>query len=88
MEGAYDWIADKVFPVLDVDAYYVSGGEGGSLLNLTASLTQLEFDTDRAGGFGPLKYMPLDKVVVLGLVSSKVPQVCCFLEFGHWTCSD
>jgi len=82
MEGAYDWIADKVFPVLDVDAYYVSVKICVSLLSLTAIHTQLEFDTEHAGGFGPLKYMPLDKVVVLGLVSSKVPQVCCFLHFG------
>ncbi len=33
----------------------------------------LEYDDDRAGGFEPLKYMPTDKMVVLGLVSSKTP---------------
>ncbi|HEX9358017.1 MAG TPA: hypothetical protein VF933_29895, partial [Streptosporangiaceae bacterium] len=33
----------------------------------------LEYDDDRAGGFEPLKYMPADKIVVLGLVSSKTP---------------
>ncbi|MCW3002893.1 MAG: hypothetical protein JWQ20_2191 [Conexibacter sp.] len=33
----------------------------------------LEFDTDRAGGFEPLRSVPHDKVVVLGLVSSKTP---------------
>jgi 5-methyltetrahydropteroyltriglutamate--homocysteine methyltransferase len=31
----------------------------------------LEYDTDRAGGFEPLREVPADKVVVLGLVSSK-----------------
>jgi 5-methyltetrahydropteroyltriglutamate--homocysteine methyltransferase len=31
----------------------------------------LEYDDDRAGGFEPLRFMPEDKVVVLGLVSSK-----------------
>ncbi len=31
----------------------------------------LEFDSDRAGGFGPLARMPADKHVVLGLVTSK-----------------
>ena len=31
----------------------------------------LEFDTPRAGGFAPLRYVPKDKGVVLGLVSSK-----------------
>ncbi len=31
----------------------------------------LEFDTDRAGGFEPLRFVPKNKKVVLGLVSSK-----------------
>ena len=33
----------------------------------------LEFDTPRAGGFAPLRFMPKEKSVVLGLVSSKTP---------------
>jgi 5-methyltetrahydropteroyltriglutamate--homocysteine methyltransferase len=35
----------------------------------------LEFDTPRAGGFAPLRHVPQDKGVVLGLVSSKTPQL-------------
>ena len=35
----------------------------------------LEYDSPRAGGFEPLRYVPQDKVVVLGLVSTKVPQL-------------
>ena len=35
----------------------------------------LEFDTPRAGGFAPLRFVPGDKGVVLGLVSSKTPQL-------------
>ena len=35
----------------------------------------LEFDTPRAGGFEPLRHVPKDKGVVLGLVSSKTPQL-------------
>jgi 5-methyltetrahydropteroyltriglutamate--homocysteine methyltransferase len=31
----------------------------------------MEFDTERAGGFEPLRLLPKDKVVVLGLVTSK-----------------
>jgi 5-methyltetrahydropteroyltriglutamate--homocysteine methyltransferase len=31
----------------------------------------LEYDTDRAGSFEPLQFVPKDKTVVLGLVSSK-----------------
>jgi 5-methyltetrahydropteroyltriglutamate--homocysteine methyltransferase len=33
----------------------------------------LEYDTERAGGFEPLRFVPKDKTVVLGLVSTKVP---------------
>jgi 5-methyltetrahydropteroyltriglutamate--homocysteine methyltransferase len=31
----------------------------------------MEYDTERAGGFEPLRYVPKDKLVVLGLVTSK-----------------
>jgi methionine synthase II (cobalamin-independent) len=33
----------------------------------------LEFDTERAGGFEPLRFVPSDKMIVLGLISSKEP---------------
>lgn len=36
----------------------------------------LEFDDERSGGFEPLKYIPQDKNVVLGLITTKTP----FLE--------
>ena len=35
----------------------------------------LEYDTERAGTFEPLKFLPKNKSVVLGLVSSKLPQL-------------
>jgi 5-methyltetrahydropteroyltriglutamate--homocysteine methyltransferase len=35
----------------------------------------LEFDSPRAGGFAPLRFVPKGKGVVLGLVSSKTPQL-------------
>ncbi|WRS27377.1 5-methyltetrahydropteroyltriglutamate--homocysteine S-methyltransferase [Oscillospiraceae bacterium MB08-C2-2] len=35
----------------------------------------LEFDTDRAGGFAPLSYVPAHKQVVLGVFSSKTGQL-------------
>jgi 5-methyltetrahydropteroyltriglutamate--homocysteine methyltransferase len=31
----------------------------------------LEYDDERSGGFAPLRFLPKDKKVVLGLVSSK-----------------
>jgi 5-methyltetrahydropteroyltriglutamate--homocysteine methyltransferase len=35
----------------------------------------LEYDSPRAGGFEPLRFVPEDKVVVLGLVSTKTPEL-------------
>lgn len=35
----------------------------------------LEYDSPRAGSFAPLRFMPKDKKVVLGLVSTKTPQL-------------
>ena len=35
----------------------------------------LEYDDERSGGFAPLRFVPKAKRVVLGLVSSKLPQL-------------
>ena len=35
----------------------------------------MEYDTPRAGDFGPLRHMPADKSVVLGLISTKTPEL-------------
>ncbi len=35
----------------------------------------LEFDTERAGGFEPLRFVPRGKTVVLGLVTTKEPEL-------------
>ena len=35
----------------------------------------LEYDSDRAGDFSPLRHVPKDKIVVLGLVSTKTPKL-------------
>ena len=35
----------------------------------------LEFDSDRAGGFEPLRFVPKGKIVVLGLITTKFPQL-------------
>jgi 5-methyltetrahydropteroyltriglutamate--homocysteine methyltransferase len=35
----------------------------------------LEYDSDRAGGFQPLRFVPASRKVVLGIVSSKTPQL-------------
>lgn len=35
----------------------------------------LEYDTERAGSFEPLRHVPSDKMVVLGLVSTKTPVI-------------
>ncbi|HEX6469318.1 MAG TPA: cobalamin-independent methionine synthase II family protein [Streptosporangiaceae bacterium] len=43
----------------------------------------LEFDTERAGGFAPLRFVPSGRTVVLGLVSSKTPALESPLELGR-----
>jgi 5-methyltetrahydropteroyltriglutamate--homocysteine methyltransferase len=35
----------------------------------------LEYESERAGTFEPLRFVPRGKTVVLGLVSSKLPQL-------------
>jgi 5-methyltetrahydropteroyltriglutamate--homocysteine methyltransferase len=40
---------------------------------IEASVYCLEFDTERAGDFSPLRHVPKGKRVILGLVSSKTP---------------
>ncbi len=56
-------------------------GSGGyepvaeKLFNQDMDLFLLEYDSDRAGDFRPLRFVPKDKGVVLGLVSSKTPQL-------------
>jgi 5-methyltetrahydropteroyltriglutamate--homocysteine methyltransferase len=35
----------------------------------------LEYDSTRAGSFAPLRFVPRGRTVVLGLVSTKVPQL-------------
>jgi 5-methyltetrahydropteroyltriglutamate--homocysteine methyltransferase len=52
-EGSYDFVAEALFPGLDVDGFF------------------LEYDDERSGGFAPLRFVPSDKYVVLGLVTTK-----------------
>jgi 5-methyltetrahydropteroyltriglutamate--homocysteine methyltransferase len=42
---------------------------------LAVDVFLLEYDSERAGTLAPLRFVPRDKGVVLGLVSSKVPQL-------------
>ncbi len=56
-EGGYDAIGEKLFGMLDADAFL------------------LEYDTERAGGFEPLRLVPRGKTVVLGLITTKQPQL-------------
>ncbi|KAI6886917.1 5-methyltetrahydropteroyltriglutamate-homocysteine methyltransferase [Hortaea werneckii] len=43
--------------------------------DLNVSTYYLEYDTSRAGGFEPLKELPKEKNVVLGVITSKFPQM-------------
>lgn len=43
--------------------------------NVDVDAFMLEYDTERAGGFAPLRHVPDHKSVVLGIVSSKIPDI-------------
>jgi 5-methyltetrahydropteroyltriglutamate--homocysteine methyltransferase len=59
--------------------WYASGGYdpiAEKLFNqLDVDLFLLEYESERAGTFEPLRFVPRDKSVVLGLVSSKLPEL-------------
>jgi 5-methyltetrahydropteroyltriglutamate--homocysteine methyltransferase len=42
---------------------------------LAADCYLLEFDDERSGSFDPLRFMPRDKSVVLGMITTKTPQL-------------
>ena len=60
-------------------AWHAEGGyepvaeKAFSQLNVDRFL--LEYDTDRAGSFEPLRFVPRGKMVVLGIISSKEPEL-------------
>lgn len=43
--------------------------------NLKVNTFYLEYDTERSGGFEPLQYLPKDKYVVVGVVSTKLREL-------------
>lgn len=43
--------------------------------NLNVATYYLEYDTPRAGGFEPLLYLPAHKNVILGIITSKFPEL-------------
>lgn len=56
--------------------YYASGGYEPIARVLERTNFQrfmLEYDTDRSGGFEPLRHLPDDRVAVLGLITTKTP---------------
>ncbi len=59
--------------------WYAEGGYDAIAEKLFGTLEVdrflLEYDDDRSGTFVPLRFVPKGKTVVLGLVSSKVPQL-------------
>jgi 5-methyltetrahydropteroyltriglutamate--homocysteine methyltransferase len=64
------------------NAYGKWVGEGGyeriaekSFSRLEVDAFFLEFDSERAGGFEPLRFMPKGRHVILGAVSTKVPEL-------------
>jgi methionine synthase II (cobalamin-independent) len=64
----------------NLKGHYLGGGSYESVAEwfftgIRANHFLLEFDTPRAGDFAPLRFVPKGKGVVLGLVSSKTPEL-------------
>jgi 5-methyltetrahydropteroyltriglutamate--homocysteine methyltransferase len=59
--------------------WYTQGGYDAIAERLFASLNVdrflLEYDTERSGGFEPLRLVPRNKTVVLGLITTKDPKL-------------
>ena len=59
--------------------YWSAGGYDTIAIQLFQELNvntyYLEFDTSRAGGFEPLQFLPLEKNVILGVVSTKSAEI-------------
>ena len=59
--------------------WYAEGGYdliAEKLFNqLNVDAFSLEYESERSGTFEPLRFVPRDKVVILGLISSKLPQL-------------
>jgi len=58
--------------------YYASGGYepiAQVLERTTFDRFMLEYDTARSGGFEPLRHLPDDRVAVLGLITTKQPEL-------------
>jgi hypothetical protein len=66
---------------VDVDTFYVGFFGGFIFLQLVNFCAQLEYDNERSGDFSPLKYLPPNKVAVLGIVTTKSPKASYLAEF-------
>lgn len=67
--------------------WYASGGYDAIAEKLFGSLNVdrflLEYDDERSGTFEALRFVPRDKIVVLGLISTKKPQLETFDEIAR-----
>jgi 5-methyltetrahydropteroyltriglutamate--homocysteine methyltransferase len=59
--------------------WYAEGGYDAIAEKLFGTLTvdrfSLEYDDERSGTFQPLRYIPKDKIVILGLITTKKPEL-------------
>ena len=71
---ALDPVTKKILPQWHREGFY--DGIAEHLFNgLKHHRLLLEYDSERAGSFEPLKYVPKDKIAVLGLVTTKSPDL-------------
>lgn len=74
-EGGYDAVATKLFNDVNVDCYYLEFDTPRAGAYHHSFFSDLESLTDGAGTFEPLKCLPKHKSVVLGIITSKFPEL-------------
>ncbi len=78
--GGYDFVAEDVFGGLKVDGLFLEydderSGTFEPLRFVPDDQVVLEYDDERSGTFEPLRFVPDDQVVVLGVMTTKTPEL-------------
>ena len=66
---------DRAIELIDTGGWGVYEAEGERFNEIGVDGYFLEYDSARAGGFEPLRFLPKGKIAVLGLVTTKSPKM-------------
>ena len=69
------WLSDKDGYLLELAKPISETSSGGTISQENVDALFLEYDDERSGGFEPLKLVSENKKVVLGLITTKTPQL-------------